>query len=207
MWATPGLSGTVDLVDADKDGVTTTNLNRCPLFDQTSINRSKAHEGAGIAANCAITWQPHHARFEDLEITPLRVISAVDTNRAREAIQNQYPALILSASTSDLRAELLRVGPPGDGACLRCFNPPEAMIGDDTLRAQTIAGGPDVGREQHPCDIDRRQLDARRQSIFLGPRQVFLGPRWHFFVPDRPFRRARHSGARVERPKIRGEFA
>jgi hypothetical protein len=64
------------------------------------------------------------------------VLSAVDTNRSRAAIQNRYPARVLSASTQDLRAEVLRCGPPGIGACLRCFNTPEPIESDDEIRAR-----------------------------------------------------------------------
>ena len=60
-----------------------------------------------------MTWDPRKARFEDLGITPGILVSAVDTNRGREALQNRYPPRILSASTRDLRAEALRAGPPG----------------------------------------------------------------------------------------------
>jgi hypothetical protein len=69
------------------------------------------------------------------------LISAVDTNLARKALQGRYPPMILSGSTLDLRAEVLRAGPPGVGACLRCYNPPEALHGDDDLRARARAGG------------------------------------------------------------------
>src|SRR5215207_8141194 len=58
--------------------------------------------------------------FEDLGVAPRLLVSGVDTNRARQALQGHYPPLILSASTFDLRAEVLRAGPPGLGACLRC---------------------------------------------------------------------------------------
>ncbi len=64
-----------------------------------------------------------------------RVLSAVDTNRAREGIQFRYPARIISASTLDLRAEVLNCGPPGKGACLRCYNPPEYLASDEELVA------------------------------------------------------------------------
>jgi hypothetical protein len=146
LWATPGLTGDVTLADADQEGVTTTNLNRCSLFGRTSLNKAKAHEAARIANDCAITWHPHHGRLEALDSTPTMLISAVDTNRARDALQQRYPPRILSASTRDLRAEVLRVGPPGTGACLRCYNPPEPFVGDDTLRAQARANGPDAVR-------------------------------------------------------------
>lgn len=146
LWATPGLIGEVTLADADKQGVTTTNLNRCSLFGRASLNSAKAPEAVRIAYDSAITWRPHHGRLEDLGGTPCLLVSAVDINRAREALQQRYPPRTLSASTQDLRAEVLRAGPPNVGACLRCYNPPEPFIGDDTLRARAHEGGPDAVR-------------------------------------------------------------
>ncbi len=141
LWATDGLHGEVPIVDADVDGVTISNLNRCPLFGISSLNAPKAPEAARIAADASVIWEPHHARFEQLAIAPTLLVSAVDANQAREALQSRYPPLILSGSTRDLRAEVLRVGPPGVGACLRCYNPPESFIADDQLRVRTRAGG------------------------------------------------------------------
>ncbi|MFI8233920.1 hypothetical protein ACIGDI_34430 [Streptomyces sp. NPDC085900] len=69
------------------------------------------------------------------------LVSAVDTNRARAELQTRYAPKMLSASTLDLHAEALRVGPPGISACLRCYNPPEAVTGGDELRERTRAGG------------------------------------------------------------------
>ncbi len=141
IWATPGVRGDVMIADADKEGITRSNLNRCPLFGTASLNEPKAAEAARICGDATITWDPHHARFEELRTTPGILVSAVDTNRAREALQGRYPPRILSASTRDLRSETLRAGPPGQGACLRCYNPPEPLPADDDLRAQVRAGG------------------------------------------------------------------
>ncbi len=141
IWATPGVRGDVLVADADKAGVTNSNLNRCPIFGIASLDQPKAAEAARICHDATVTWDPRKARFEDLGMTPRILISAVDTNRAREALQSRYPPRILSASTRDLRAETLRAGPPGQGACLRCYNPPEPLPGDDDLRAHVRAGG------------------------------------------------------------------
>ncbi|MDF3140862.1 ThiF family adenylyltransferase [Streptomyces sp. T21Q-yed] len=141
LWAAPGLGGEVTLADGDEEGVTTTNLNRCPLFGHDHIGLPKAECAAGVAADADILWRPHNARFEQLGLTPGQLVSAVDTNRARGELQNRYAPSMLSASTLDLRAEVLRIGPPGVGACLRCFNPPEAFTGDDELRDHVRAGG------------------------------------------------------------------
>jgi hypothetical protein len=189
IWATPGVSGDVLVADADEAGVTSSNLNRCPLFGTASLDQPKAAEAARICHDASVTWQPHKARFEDLGTTPGILISAVDTNRAREALQSRYPPRILSASTRDLRAEGLRAGPPGHGACLRCYNPPEPVLGDDDLRAEVRAGGEQAVRalagradvsetyarrwlEQPGCDEvgDRLLATLRRDAPEAPPR-------------------------------------
>lgn len=141
IWATSGVRGHVLVADADKAGITNSNLNRSPLFVSASPGEPKATEAARICHDATVTWDPRKARYEDLGTTPGMLISAVDTNRAREALQSRYPPRILSASIRDLRAETLRAGPPGHGACLRCYNPPEPLPGDDDLRAHVRAGG------------------------------------------------------------------
>ncbi|MGH3405392.1 MAG: ThiF family adenylyltransferase [Streptosporangiaceae bacterium] len=164
IWATPGVRGSVLIADADKAGVTNSNLNRCPLFGAASLGEPKATEAARICHDATVTWDPRKARFEDLGTTPSILVSAVDTNRAREALQGRYPPRILSASTRDLRAETLRAGPPGQGACLRCYNPPEPLPADDDLRAQVRAGGvPAIRALAEQADVSeaaiRRWLD------------------------------------------------
>ena len=60
------------------------------------------------------------------------LVSAVDTNRSRQAVQSLYPARLLSGSTRGLRAEVLRCDPLAQGACLHCFNPLEVEGESDT---------------------------------------------------------------------------
>jgi hypothetical protein len=135
LWAIPGLDGRVILADNDAAGVDVTNLNRYPLFGRPSLGRAKGFEAARIAKDCGIAWEAYDGGLETYGSLPPRVISAVDRNRSRHAIQRRYPARILSASTSDLRCEVLRCGPPGHGACLGCNNPPETIASDAELRA------------------------------------------------------------------------
>jgi hypothetical protein len=112
------------------------NLNRYSLFGRSSVGLPKASEAARIAADAGLRWLPTDGPFESLTSFPSRIVSAVDTNRARAAIQNRHPARILSGSTLDLRGEVLRCGPPGEGACLRCYNPPESVASDEQLLEQ-----------------------------------------------------------------------
>ncbi|WP_306191411.1 ThiF family adenylyltransferase [Streptomyces sp. MK5] len=161
LWAAPGLTGTVILADADSKGVTLTNLNRCTPFGRRHLGLPKADCAAEACADAEIVWHTHHTRFEELGITPGLLVSAVDTNQARAQLQNRYPPRMLSASTLDLRAEALRVGPPGIGACLRCYNPPETVTGDDELRARTRAGG-DPAVRTLAAEADVSQAEVQR---------------------------------------------
>jgi hypothetical protein len=143
LW-TLDITGQIQIADNDAAGIDSTNLNRYSLFGTRSLGKPKATEAAALFEDIhQLKILPHDGGFEFFfEHTgsrPAVVLSAVDKNTVRAAIQDQYPALILSASTSDLRPELLRCGPPGVGACLRCFNPPERVATDDEVRAELRA--------------------------------------------------------------------
>lgn len=134
LWACPDLTGTVALYDPDLEGVELTNLNRYVLFGRASIGQRKVKEAKRVVASCDITWVDCDRGIEQITRITDTLVSAVDKNDIRAAIQNLYPARILSASTEGLRAEVLRCGPPGRGACLSCYNPPNAVESDAALR-------------------------------------------------------------------------
>lgn len=120
------VSGSVLLADNDTKGIDDTNLGRYCLFGVQSIGKQKATEAVRLVNDAEFSAVAHDGGFEHffaLEDKPTIVLSAVDVNESRHAVQEQYPPLILSASTHNLRAEVLRCGPPGKGACLACFNP------------------------------------------------------------------------------------
>jgi hypothetical protein len=147
LWATPGVSGEVPVADADPEGVTPTNLNRGVLFTVSSIGHPKAAEAAHASNRGGLCWVPHQRRFEEVGMAPDLLVSAVDTNRSRGVLQARYPPAIVAGSSRDLRAEVLRTGLPGVGACLRCYNPPEPEIADDALRAKFAAAEEETGVE------------------------------------------------------------
>lgn len=138
LWAM-NPTGTMAIADNDAKGIDDTNLNRYCIFGVSSVGERKASEAKKKLHDATFLIDASDTSFEKLyEHQPNRfelVISAVDNNDARAAIQDKYPAAILSASTSDLRAEILLCGPPGEGACLRCFNPPPRKPSDNELRA------------------------------------------------------------------------
>lgn len=141
MWAYEDASGSAILADADAEGVSETNLNRGVLFTRDDVGKPKAEVVAHYTSSTRLRWDPRQGRFQDVVTVaerPNLLVSAVDTNSARDALQQRYPARIIGGSTRDLRAELYVSGQPGFGACLRCFNPPEAAIPDEVLRSAAV---------------------------------------------------------------------
>lgn len=164
LWATPELFGTVAIVDSDVKGVSTSNLNRGLLFRRTDIGSQKA-DVAAAAAKGTIDWIPVNERFEKSELRPQVLVSAVDTNTARDAIQSRYPARTLSGSTRDLRAETMVGGRPGRGACLRCHNPLETAVSDAELRARAgQEGAAALDELAHGLDIAVDELGRRLET-------------------------------------------
>lgn len=140
LWAAPRVRGSAIVADADGEGVSLSNLNRGLLFRRTDVGRPKATVAADVARG-PINLEPFNDRFETQASRPGLLVSAVDTNTARDALQGLYPARILSGSTRDLRAEVMVVGTPGVGACLRCYNPPERETSDAELHARARRDG------------------------------------------------------------------
>lgn len=134
IWSLDEVSGNVVLADNDITGIDVTNLNRYVFVGKNSVGLLKASAAAHAAYASPLVWHPHDKGVEALTVRPRLVISAVDLNTSRRAIQLLYPDRILSASTSDLRSEVMRCGPPGVGACLACFNPPETMAPDGDIQ-------------------------------------------------------------------------
>lgn len=138
MWASNGIHGNALLADSDPEGVDLTNLNRTPIFGRSSVGRPKASEAAAICSDALLTWRPHDGPISAAPERPAMVLSAVDTNASRRAIQSLYPARLISASTYDLRAEAMRCDPAIQTACLSCFNPVAQAPSDEELRKRFL---------------------------------------------------------------------
>ncbi len=136
LWAYANASGTIRAADADQRGVDDTNLQRCVPFWWTDRNHPKAQTAANrLSGRHGLFIMPTNGRAENLVSKDTHLISAVDVPEAREALQDQYPASIVQASTSGLRMEMLRVDPTIPTACIRCFNQPRTTTPDDEVRA------------------------------------------------------------------------
>jgi molybdopterin/thiamine biosynthesis adenylyltransferase len=143
MFACPMLKLSAAIADNDSKGLDITNLNRYVLFGTSSVGKLKPDAVCEMFEHSHLRLTPCNGGAETLPKIGDRVLSAVDKNKSREGIQYQYPSRIISASTSGLRAEVLRCGPPGKGACLRCYNPPEVLPTDDEKIAKLREAGHD----------------------------------------------------------------
>lgn len=197
LWATPSLDGTIQI--ADGDSVDPTNLNRCVLFGSSTVGQPKASTAAALlhsGGSARLTWDAHDglAQEHPRRQQPIQLLlSAVDKNRSRLALQRLLPAAALGASTYNLRASLLRAGPPGSRACLVCHNPLEPEISDHEMRKRYLAadaetraalaeqlgvptGDLDSWASTARCgELDSRALPLLAGEFDTGPRQFSVG--------------------------------
>ncbi|MFL6137451.1 MAG: ThiF family adenylyltransferase [Frankiaceae bacterium] len=140
----PGATGT--LRAADYDHIDLTNLNRCLLFVRDHLGQLKADIANDVTRDLG---QPHAALLviperaeRAFRNTPVpALVSVVDTNRAREAINQLVPRIALAGSTFNLRVQTNTFGQPGP--CLRCGNPPEPVEPDRDVKARVLAAKAD----------------------------------------------------------------
>jgi hypothetical protein len=108
-------------------------------------------DGRGLRP-CPIddTWQAW--RMSQPEMSLGLVLSAVDKNSARHAIQDALPRLILGASTIGMRAQLNLYDVLQGGLCLRCRNPLESPVSDDVI-IERLRGLAPTERDAEPLRV------------------------------------------------------
>lgn len=133
LWAGRHLDLRGQLEIADDDHVDSGNLNRQVWFHESDIDEGKAER-------LALHAQPY---FPHLKLVPRpdrlqalqersagpwlpRLIVAVDSRRARRALQNEFPGEVFDASTTDIREVVIHYHrQPTDQACLSCIYEPD----------------------------------------------------------------------------------
>jgi molybdopterin/thiamine biosynthesis adenylyltransferase len=133
----------VSVIDHDAIDLEGTNLNRCALstFGDRGLSKSKITAGflrdAGISADyAAVDWstfirqpsdrgQPRDVGALEREFKFQFIVSCVDKNDARHAIQKCWPKRLVGGSTLDLRAQVTAYDMTTPYECLMCANPLE----------------------------------------------------------------------------------
>lgn len=139
IWACTDLTGSVVVADDDADGVDVTNLNRGCLFTIEDVDDPKAAVAVAAATRAGLQLTAYPGKVEHAPNPPRFMVVAADTNSARAGIQSQYSFPLLFASTSNLRAEVIRCDPTRDGPCMRCHNPLRDEPSDDELADRFLA--------------------------------------------------------------------
>lgn len=164
------MRGTVWLADNDEKGIDNTNLSRYALFGWASLGKPKASEAAELLRGADFQVVPHDGSFERFFADthkPNIVLSAVDKNSARHALQEQYAPLFISASTHNLRAEVLRCGPPSVGACMSCFNPLETERRSEDEIRDLLRDRPKLAAKL----CEKLKLDANEVAAWIRERK------------------------------------
>lgn len=135
LWAGRHLDLRGRLEIADDDVVDSGNLNRQIWFHETDIKAGKAerlaHHAQPFFPNLKLVPRP--SRLQALEERSTgawlpRLIVAVDSRRARRALQNEFPGEVFDASTTDIREVVVHHHrQPTDCACLSCIYAPDSV--------------------------------------------------------------------------------
>jgi molybdopterin/thiamine biosynthesis adenylyltransferase len=168
LYAADSVRGQLIMIDNDPEGVTHSNLNRYVLFGLSQISQPKASAASAMFSESGIeavsidqSWQDWIS--EQRGIGNEIVISAVDRNSARHAIQDALPRMILGASTNEMRAQVNLYDVINGTACLKCRNPIESQLPDESIVAQL--------RGLRPSDLASRAVklgvDVHRLREFL----------------------------------------
>lgn len=170
LYPLTGLTGEMTAIDGDQQGVTDTNLNRYTLFGLPHAENFhfKASTAAAMFEGRGLVVRPYDGswqewREENPDVSLDVVVSAVDKNAARHAVQDALPQLILGASTKDLRAQVNLYDVFGGGPCLRCRNRPEQATPDEVIIERLRAMGP-----------EERAAEATHLGVSVEDLEVYL---------------------------------
>lgn len=179
IYGIEGLSARLILLDNDTAGVDVTNLNRYVLFGLDHVGRLKATTAEAFfdaspswhLEGVDTSWQQWMNDSKLREHPPRLVLSAVDKNVHRHAIQTSFPRLILGASTDGMRAQVNLYDVPGGGPCLGCFAPAESEPADAEM-LKRLQNFPESERRARASDAG---LDPETIERFLAEPQKNCG--------------------------------
>jgi hypothetical protein len=169
LWAAQYLDvrGQLDIVDDDY--VSAGNLNRQIWFGSDDVGKLKVDRLVSLAQPHfpKLTLIPRASRLQQLPEKSSgpwlkRLIVAVDSRRARRALQNEFPGEVFDASTTDIREIVLHHhAEPTAHACLSCIYEPDS---DEFTRERHIADHLGVGLD----DVRSERISQRAASIIVN---------------------------------------
>ena len=178
LWASGVRVSEADVVDGD--AVSSTNLNRYPLFGVNDVRRPKASGAANVLHRVEEAGRPaFKLRGFDMWWADYRkqspqliglLVSAVDTNAARHQLQDTLPKVILGASTHEMRAEVDRYDLSNpESRCLKCGNPISVGETDAELRIRLLnLNDNELGLEAEDRDLDPELLRRYVEDLRAG---------------------------------------
>lgn len=177
----------------DNDTVDDTNGNRCVLVTDGDEGKAKAPLAAAVLRAGGLTafafegtWQnyvfnlPHEGQLPPLRSREAAyeyelVLSCVDKNTARHAIQNIWPRYLMGGSTDGLAVQVTAYDMLSPYECLKCANPLEVGAGTIEEVANQLRGLP---LEERRARLEARGLDVEAIERYLNdPRCGELGER------------------------------
>lgn len=177
----------------DNDAVDDTNGNRCVLVTVRDEGEAKAPLVARVLRTAGLsafsyegTWQsytlslPHNEQLPPLQTTEAGyryelVLSCVDKNTARHAIQKIWPKYLIGGSTDGLSLQVSAYDMLSSWECLKCANPLEVAVGTIEEAARQLRGLPAAERR---AILEARGVDIVAIERYLNdPRCGELGER------------------------------
>jgi hypothetical protein len=164
LWAARHVNLCGTLFVCDDDVVSSGNLQRQIWFDEDDIDDPKAttlcDNAQPYIADCQLKPEPE--RLQDLPNRSgawlRRLIVAVDSRRARRELQNELPAEVFDASTTDIREVVVHYNDVfSDLACLGClYKADEREASQDQIIAEHLG-----------VSADEVIVSRRRASVML----------------------------------------
>jgi hypothetical protein len=146
LWAARHVNLRGKLIVCDDDVVSSGNLQRQIWFDEGDKDNPKSatlcQKAQPFIPGCQLA--PETLRLQDLPNRSgawlKRLIVAVDSRRARRELQNEFPAEVFDASTTDIREVVVHYNHALSGlACLGClYKADEKEVSQDQIIADHL---------------------------------------------------------------------
>ena len=180
LFAINGLKGRLFLIDRSKDPnhtsetIESTNLARYIMASNHDEGKPKAEllaermSAMGIPVDFSDDGLASYVNNSNVRFS--QVISCVDNNDARHAIQDQIPRVIHGGSISELRAQVSIYDLGHDSyQCLKCYNPIEDGPSDsDTIERLKAMSSSQRSEESLKNDVEPQILEDYIQNPQCG---------------------------------------